>query len=142
MARKCSWQDKVAAARQPKKVLLDKPFAGIPAGSLLLVGTPMMMQAYINSIPAGETRTIVRLRRDLARAAKCDATCPVSTAVFIRMVAEAAIEHINEGTDLTAVAPFWRVIEPGSTIAKKLPIDREWLEARRVSEASGRPQAV
>lgn len=138
MPKALSWRDKMAVARQPKKVLLDKPFAGIPAGSLLLVGTPMMMQTYIDSIPAGETRTIVRLRRDLACAAKCDAICPVSTAVFIRMVAEAAIEQLNDGADALEVTPFWRVIEPGSTIAKKLPIDGEWLNAKRAGEAVGR----
>lgn len=130
-----SWRDKLAQPRSPKKVRLDAPFAGIPAGTLLFVGTPQIIDAYIRKVPAGETRTVLRLRRDLARQNGCEATCPVSTAVFIRMVAEAALEDLDAGLGAAEVTPFWRVVEPDSTIARKLPVDAAWLRAQRAREA-------
>lgn len=133
-AKKRSWREKVDALRATKKVVLDAPFAGIPAGSRLFVATPQVVEAYVRAIPRGEARTAVRLRRELARRHGCDATCPVSTAIFLRMVAEAAWEEVQRGTPATQVAPFWRVVEPDSALARKLSVDADWLRARREEE--------
>jgi hypothetical protein len=132
-----SRKEKVAAKKSPKRVRLDTDFAGVPAGSMLFVGTPQIVDEYVRRIPRGETRTIQRLRRELARRNECDAMCPVSTAIFLRMVAEAAWEDLSAGEGLDAVTPFWRVVEPGSTLAKKLPMDDAWLQAQRDAEAGG-----
>jgi hypothetical protein len=130
------WNTKLNVKKLPKRVKLDKDFAGIKAGSMLFVGTPQIIDAYVRKIPAGETRTIERMRRELARKNDCDATCPVSTAIFLRISAEAAIEHLNAGKATADVAPFWRVIEPQSTIAGKLPIDSQWIAHQRELEAT------
>jgi hypothetical protein len=129
------WNAKLKLKKLPKRVKLDKNFAGIKAGSMLFVGTPQIIDAYVRSIPVGEKRTIERMRRELARKHQCDATCPVSTAIFLRISAEAAIEKMNKGEPLDQVAPFWRVIEPGSTIASKLNIDSQRLSLLREAEA-------
>jgi len=134
--RSKSWSEKVATKKELKKVRLDKPFAGIPAGAMLFVATPQIVERYVERIPFGETRTIERMRRELARNNKCDATCPVSTAIFLRMVAESAWEHMQDGADVDAVAPFWRVIEPGSAIAKRLSVDPAWLKHQREIESA------
>lgn len=130
-----TWKQKLASEKSPKRVRLDADFAGIPAGSMLFVGTPRIVDDYVRRIPRGETRTIQRLRRELARRNDCDAMCPVSTAIFLRMVAEAAWEDLAAGETLDAVTPFWRVVEPGSRLAKKLPMDDAWLQAQRDAEA-------
>jgi hypothetical protein len=100
----------------------------------LFVGTPQIINDYVLKIPQGETRTIERMRRELARKNRCDATCPVSTAIFLRISAEAAIEQMNNGLGLDAVAPFWRVVEPHSTLANKLPVDGQWIAHQREIE--------
>ena len=130
-----TWKEKVAVKKSPKRVRLDAAFAGVPAGAMLFVGTPQIVDDYVRRIPRGETRTIQRLRRELARRNDCDAMCPVSTAIFLRMVAEAAWEDLSAGAGLDAVTPFWRVVEPGSAIARKLPMDDAWLQAQRDAEA-------
>ena len=109
----------MAVAKNPKRVQLETDFAGIKAGAMLYVGTPQLIDQYIRKIRCGETRTVERMRRDLARQNKCDATCPVSTAIFVRMAAEAAWEDITAGIDTAQVTPFWRAVEPDSRIAKK-----------------------
>jgi hypothetical protein len=131
-----SWSAKLAKPRNVKRVLLEAPFAGVPAGAMLFVGTPDVVASYIKKIPHGETRTIERMRREIARKNECDAMCPVSTAIFLRMVAEGTWDDIESGKALDAVVPFWRVIEPGSTIAKKLRTDSAWLAHQRALETT------
>lgn len=80
--------------RSPKKVMLDKNFAGVKAGRMLFVGTPQIVADYISKIPWRETSTIVKMRNQLARRNKCDAMCPVSTAIFIRIAAEYSVEEM------------------------------------------------
>lgn len=126
--------EKLNRKKEKKKVVLEKDFAGIKAGQLMLVGTPMMLDAYIRKVPAGKTKTMHQLRNELARRNKCDATCPVSTAIFVRMVAEAALEELEQGAQLDQVAPFWRVVAPEDKIAGKLNIDRDWIRFQRASE--------
>lgn len=128
------WNTKLNAKKLPKRVKIDKDFAGIKAGSMLFVGTPQIIDAYVRKVPAGETRTIERMRRELARKNDCDATCPVSTAIFLRISAQAAIEQMNAGKRTEDVAPFWRVIEPNSTIGNKLTIDSQWIAHQRAAE--------
>jgi hypothetical protein len=128
------WSSRFTAKRYPKRVTLDADFAGIPAGSTLFVGTPQILQTYIRKIPTGETRTIQRLRRDIARANRCEAMCPVSTSIFLRILAEAAWDDLHAGRSVQDVTPFWRVIEPGSVLAKKLRATDTWLRNQRQAE--------
>jgi 6-O-methylguanine DNA methyltransferase, DNA binding domain len=130
------WNTKLNVKKLPKRVKLDKDFAGIKAGSMLFVGTPQIIDAYVRKVPSGETRTIERMRRELARKNDCDATCPVSTAIFLRISAEAAIEQMNAGKAPSDVSPFWRVVDAQSTIAGKLPIDSQWIAHQRELEVT------
>ena len=129
-----TWSNRFAAKRYPKRVTLDADFGGIPAGSTLFVGTPQILQTYIHKIPIGATRTIQRLRRDIARANHCQAMCPVSTAIFLRILAEAAWDDLHAGKGVHEITPFWRVIEPGSVIARKLRATDVWLRNQRQAE--------
>ncbi len=129
------WTAKLNVKKWPKRVRLETPFAGIAAGSMLYVGTPQIINDYLCRLRHGEVRTIERMRRELARKNQCDATCPVSTAIFLRIAAQASIEALDRGEPAASVAPFWRVIEPDSTIAKKLTVDSKWIEHMRALEA-------
>ncbi|MFC4699007.1 hypothetical protein ACFO4O_02415 [Glaciecola siphonariae] len=129
-----SAKEQLNAEKQEKVVILDKDFAGVKAGKTLFVGTPKIINSYIKKIPFGETRTIMRLRNELARKWKADATCPVSTSIFIRIAAQAAIDELNQGKDISKVTPFWRLLTSEDKIAKKLSIDSKWIDAQRESE--------
>ena len=129
-----SAREHLASDKQPKTVVLDGDFAGVKKGQTLFVATPAIVDAYIRKIPRGETRTIVRMRRELARKHKCDATCPVSSAIFIRISAQAAIDEMEEGTPASDVAPFWRLLTGTDKIASRLSIDPAWIDRQRESE--------
>lgn len=128
--------ERLQEEKQPKMVVMDKDFAGIKAGQKMLVGTPQMIDAYIKKIPYGETKSIPAFRDDLARKNKCEATCPVSTSIFIRIAAEAALEALEAGSNISEITPFWRVVGPEDKIATKLNVDSEWIAHQRDSEAA------
>lgn len=128
------WPAKMAQKKDAKVVMLDSDFAGIKKGASLLVATPEIFADYVRKVPFGETRRIERVRNELARKHKADATCPVTTSIFLRIVAEAAWDEIQSGKALADVAPFWRVIDPDSPLAKKLRAGTQWLRDVRAAE--------
>ncbi|MEC7419928.1 MAG: hypothetical protein VX659_07670 [Pseudomonadota bacterium] len=126
--------ERLNKAKSPKVVILEKDFAGIRAGSSMFVATPKIVDEFINKMPYGRFITMPELRAYLAIEYDCDATCPVSTAIFLRVVAEAALEHLEQGAKTADITPFWRVVAPGDKVSARLPIDQKWLEARRQEE--------
>ncbi|NQY13797.1 MAG: hypothetical protein HRT81_08075 [Henriciella sp.] len=131
---KATAREKLAREKQIKKVIMDKAWAGIQPGQTMLVATPLMVDAYIRDIPHGETKTIPELRDDLAAREGCAATCPMSTSIFVRMVAEAALEDIADGKAVSEVSPFWRVITGQDKMTKKLNVDAAWVDEQRQLE--------
>ena len=132
---KATAREKLARDKSIKKVVMDKAWAGMQPGQTMLVATPLMVDAYIRDIPHGETKTIPDMRDDLASREGCDGTCPMSTSIFVRMVAEAALEDISDGKTVSEVSPFWRMITSKDKIAKKLDIDPAWIDEQRQLEA-------
>lgn len=132
---KATAREKLARDKQIKKVIMDKAWGGIKPGQTMLVATPLMVDAYIRDIPHGETKTIPQLRDDLATREGCAGTCPMSTAIFVRMVAEAALEDIADGKTVSEVSPFWRVITSQDKMTKKLNVDAAWVDQQRQLEA-------
>lgn len=133
-SRPKTWKQKMQA-KPPHVVRLDKDFAGVPAGSRLLISCPVEVDAYLRTqVPAGDTRSIQQMRRELAALHGADAACPVSTAIFLRTVAESAWDDLEAGAAITAIAPFWRVVDPQSPLARKLRAGSAWIEQQRAAE--------
>lgn len=134
-AKRKTWKDKFVAAKPEHIVVLEKAFAGVPAGKRLLIPSPALIDAYVREVPSGSSKTIVAMREELAAEAGADATCPVTTSMFARIAAEAALEDVSRGKQLSDIAPFWRVIGPGDAIASKLSCGIEFIETQRKVEA-------
>ncbi len=130
---------RLARDQQLKKVVVEKDFAGIKAGSTMLVATPKIIDNYIRNIPKGTVRTIPAMRDDLALRYDCDVTCPVSTALFIRIVCEAAIEDIDNGKAQNNIAPFWRLLTSKDKITARLDLigGKTWVDEMRAGEVAG-----
>lgn len=125
-----TWDQKYHGARPAHVAVLDKPFAGLRAGQRLFIATPALLEARIRAIPAGTTKGVATLRSELAREHGADATCPTSTAVFLRIVAERALERMAEDP-----APFWRLIGPETPLARKLSCGADLIRHHRAMEA-------
>ncbi len=135
MARKKSWREKLDNGREPHVVVLDKPYAGVPAGAKLLISSPRELASEIRKVRRGETLSIQALRERLARRHGADAACPTSTSIFVRIVAEATLEDAGAGASMEKAVPFWRVIEPDSALAAKLSCGPDLIRHRRSVEA-------
>lgn len=134
MAKKTA-REKLAAKKEPKKVVMDKSWGGMQPGDTMLVATPLLVDAYIQNIPHGATETIPDMRANLAARHGCSGTCPLSTSIFVRMVAEAALEDLAEGKAVCEVSPFWRMITSQDKMTRKLNVDPAWIDEQRALEA-------
>lgn len=126
--------ERLKESKPEKRVVLDKDFAGVKAGQMLYVANPKVVDQYVRGIPAGQSRSIVQMREDLAKRRDADATCPVSTAIFLRISAQAAIDELEGGRPIKGIAPFWRVLRASDKITAKLSIDRQWIDTQRALE--------
>lgn len=122
------WYKRFNTAREPHVVTLGANFAGLKAGSTMLISSPAQIASYLSSIPRGEMRTIARMRSDLARRSKADAMCPVTTAIYLRVVAEVALQDLAHGKTMDVVAPFWRLVTPDSKVARGLSCGPEGVD--------------
>lgn len=122
------WYKRFNSANVPHVVTLHSDFAGVKAGMTMLISSPGEIASFVSSIPQGKTATIARLRSDLARRAKADAMCPVTTSIFLKVVAEVGLAEMASGKSMADVAPFWCIIEPGSKLAAKLSCGSDGIE--------------
>lgn len=125
---KKSWREKYDARKEAVVEEIQKPMLGMKPGQKILISTPAAIEAALNQVPMGTTITVADLRSNLAQSHSADATCPLTTGIFLRIVAEKGLEEGNP-------APFWRVVDPGSPLAKKLSCGSDWIAEKRREEA-------
>ena len=134
------WESRFNGNREPEVKVLEKAFAGIPAGARMLVVTPSLVDAAVAEIPFGAVVEPASLRRALAASHQADHTCPVTTGIALRVVAERAYLRMQEGAD--SVTPFWRAIDPDSDLAGKLACGREFVQRMRSAETAEQRHAA
>lgn len=129
-----SWQEKMNSPHSPHVVVLEKPMWGQPAGARVFVTHPSQVKAYIDKIPSGKSKTIPEMRATLAKRNHADETCPLTTGILVRIVAEAALEELRTGRKLSEITPFWRIMDEKSPTAKKLNGGAEFIAKQRKAE--------
>jgi hypothetical protein len=130
-----SWVEKYQTNSQPQVKRIEKAFADIPQGGLMLIATPQIIEDYLKEIPPGKTVKISTLRQDLALEHQAEYTCPLTTGIFLRIVAEANYEALAKGKTLEQIAPFWRVIDEKMPLSQKLSFGTDFIKERRAWEA-------
>ncbi|MFY8091916.1 MAG: hypothetical protein ACOVN0_00390 [Niveispirillum sp.] len=131
-----TWTQKLSGGKAPHVVTLEKAFAGVPVGARLFIASPLLLDCTISAIPRGMFQEVAALRQQLAKENGADATCPVSTAIFLRIVAEAALERVSQGAPVSAITPFWRVIAPRTTLSAKLSCGDDFISLQREMEVA------
>jgi hypothetical protein len=134
MATKKTWTEKLQVKKEPQLIKIHKDFWGYVKGDGMYISTPQIIENYIKQIPKGKAIDSVTMRNDLALENNAVFTCPLTTGIFLRIVAEAAHEQIEKGVPLKNITPFWRVIEPNSPLAKKLSFGQDFLIEQRKKE--------
>jgi hypothetical protein len=126
-----SYRDRYERSRPSYVKVNDKRFADLPAGTTVLVPSPRDIEAEIRGLRDAETLTFAELRERLAVRHAADGTCPVMTSMNLRLVAEIALAELDDGMPADAVTEVWRVIDPRSTLAGKLPGGPDRIETLR-----------
>ena len=94
----------------------------------MIIPKPLDVDALIRKVEKGKLVTVPQVREKLAKDAHVDSACPLTTGIFIRIAAEAAIEDLRGGKkDIT---PFWRVLKADGSLNEKLPGGTEAQAAR------------
>ena len=130
MARK-SWTEKLLDPKPHEVKPAPVSIAGMKKGEIMLVPTPGMIDAFIRAIPRGVSMDISSLRKTLAARHGAEVTCPITTGLHLRTVAEAASEAYQSGASLDEITPFWRVLDERTTTAKKLSAGFDLIVAQR-----------
>jgi alkylated DNA nucleotide flippase Atl1 len=85
----------------------------------MLIPKPLDINALINKVPKGKLVTVTQIRDKLAEAAHANCSCPMTTGIFLRIVAEVAEEDLRSGK--RGVTPYWRVIKADGSLNEKFP---------------------
>jgi hypothetical protein len=85
----------------------------------MLIPTPLLVAAELRRVPRGRLITAAVLRERLARRAGADFACPMTTGIFLNIVAGATEEAIAAGR--RPVAPYWRVVDDKGRLPPKFP---------------------
>ena len=97
-------------------------------GRRVLVPTPLLVDGLIRKVRKGKLVTVRRIRERLAKDFNAEATCPLTTGIFVRIVAETAEEDLQAGKK--RVTPYWRVVRDDGSLNEKFPGSVEEQAAR------------
>ncbi len=114
-----SWAEKMNKPAQVQIIdMLEAKGKIWPAGRML-ISTPKEVAAIVGNIAYGETMTLSELRNTLADRHHADYACPLTTSIFLRIVAEATEEARALGK--SELVPYWRVVRDDRSLIDKLP---------------------
>jgi alkylated DNA nucleotide flippase Atl1 len=104
--------------QEPKLVPVPPKMSRFGKG-MMLIPTPKLVDGVIRKIPRGKLITVGAIRKKLAAEHGADVTCPLTTGIFIRIVAEAAEEARAQGAK--RITPYWRVVRDNGELNPKFP---------------------
>src|SRR4030043_2279642 len=85
----------------------------------MLIPRPLDIDSLIQKVPKGQLATVTQIREKLAKGAHAHCSCPVTTGIFLRIVAEVAEKDLSNGK--REVTPYWRVIKADGSLNEKFP---------------------
>ena len=85
----------------------------------MLIPRPRDVEAIMRGVKKGKVILRAQIRRKLAAEGRADSACPLSTGLFIRIVAEAAEEDRRSGKK--RVTPYWRTLKDDGSLDAKFP---------------------
>lgn len=114
-----SLEEKMNHPSHPEVKLIKRPSGpSFPAGKML-IPTPKVIESRVKRIRKGKTLTINQLRDSLAAEFKADYTCPLTTGIFLRIVAEYA--ELERSRGKSRITPYWRVVKNDGGMNPKFP---------------------
>lgn len=129
-----SWSEKFNDPRPHQVKPVPADIAGMKKGEIMLIPTPKIVDAFIARIPAGQAMDVKTFRGKLAKKYKAEVSCPITTSIHLRTVAENALEHHRKGAKLSEITPFWRVLDEDAPATAKLSCGVAFVKKQRKAE--------
>ncbi len=85
----------------------------------MVIPKPLDVDAVMRKVRKGKLITSSRIRGEVAGLSNADCACPMTTGIFIRIVAEAAEEDRRAGKK--RITPYWRTIKDNGDLNAKFP---------------------
>jgi hypothetical protein len=126
-----SWKEKLHNQDHSKIIEIPARMAKRLGTGTMLIPKPLDVDALIRKTRKGKLITVSEIRSRLARDNGTTITCPLTTGIFVRIVAEAAEEELHNGKK--QVTPYWRVIRDDGSLNEKFPGGVK-AQARRLKE--------
>jgi len=138
MKSQTSLKEKLDRASRPHTTEAPERWVGGLKNKTMLIPSAWEIDAYIRQVPKGRTITVSQIREHFAKQYKVDITCPMTTGIFLRLVAEYAEEQRAEGQkDIT---PYWRVTRDNGDMIDKFPGGKEHQAILLKKEATSYPK--
>ncbi|MFI5263119.1 MAG: hypothetical protein ACHQM6_01235 [Candidatus Kapaibacterium sp.] len=104
---------------EPRIVTIPDHWAETIGGGKMLILTPAIIDRFLNEIPMGKLATVNLIREKFAHKYHTETTCPLTTGIFLRIVAGAAEEDLAAGKK--TATPYWRILKEGGKLNPKYP---------------------
>lgn len=113
------WRDKVEKPQEPRVV--DVPTDAKPPfkPGKMIIATPRIIEDIVRKIPRGKLATVSQIMQILCRDFGTDSACPITTGIFLNIVAKAAEE--DKACGRTEIVPYWRVLRGKADLNPKFP---------------------
>ena len=98
----------------------------------MLIAKPLDVGALIRKVQKGKLVTVTQVMEKLAKDAHADCACPMTTGIFLRIVAEVAEEDLRG--EKGEVTPYWRVLKSDGSVNIKFPGGTQTQAARLKEE--------
>lgn len=129
-----TWTDKLDSGAPPQVKPAPVSIAGMKAGEIMLVPTARQVDDFIRTLPKGRHMDVKVLRQTMARQHGAEVTCPITLGFHLRTVAEAAFEDYQMTGDISAVTPFWRVLNSSTPTLSRLSFGAAFVTEQRLRE--------
>ncbi len=124
MGRRKSWREKLYDAQGlPKVTPLEGKLRAKWGPGTLLVPSPVEILEIMQQVPPGRVITQEEIRQVLARRHGATLTCPLTTGIFVNIVAWASEEERLESG--TLLAPYWRTLKRNGALNPRFPGGQE-----------------
>jgi alkylated DNA nucleotide flippase Atl1 len=85
----------------------------------MIIATPMIIDGIVRKIPKGKLTTVSAIMDRLCEEFGTDSACPMTTGIFLNIVAKTAEE--DRATSHKQIAPYWRVLKFKGALNPKYP---------------------
>ena len=128
------WVEKRDSDKKHQVKINPKSWADMPAGIIMLIPTPKIVDRHVNQIPIGNFKQVKELRKEMANDYSANMSCPMVTGICLRIISEASYEEYQINQDIKAITPFWRVVEPDSKLAGRLACGIDFIIEKQIQE--------